>query len=202
MHKIRPVDHDIHELLKRRWSPRAFDDRSIAPDKLRRIFEAARWSPSCFNEQPWRFIVGVKGEGDTYDRISEALKPGNRRWTHTAPVLAFICGKKTFTRNDKPNNWHVYDAGQAAAHLTIQAMSEDVFVHQMAGFSVEKARELFRIPDDYAVVTAMAMGYVGDPAQLPEELRKSEAAPGSRRPLTETVFGDEWDRPHAVIASG
>jgi nitroreductase len=201
MEKIRPVDHDIHELLKKRWSPRAFGERSIDPEKLRRIFEAARWSASCFNEQPWRFIVGVKGEGAVYDRITATLAAGNQRWTGTAPVLVIICGKKTFSHNGKPNNWHVYDAGQAAAHLTFQAMSENVFVHQMAGFKADKVRELFDIPEDYAVITALAMGYLGDPGQLPEEMRKSESAPGSRRPLAETVFGEEWDRPHPVLQS-
>ncbi|MBN2431872.1 MAG: nitroreductase family protein [Acidobacteria bacterium] len=201
LEKIRPVDYDIHDLLRRRWSPRAFSDRTIEPAVMRRIFEAARWSASCFNEQPWRFIVGIRGAGDTYDRITAALSPGNQRWTHTAPVLVLICSKKTFTHNSKPNDWHVYDAGQAAAHLTVQAMSESVFVHQMAGFSADKARELFQVPADYEVVTAMAMGYAGDPAQLPEELHKSELSPGSRRPLSGSVFGEEWDTPPSFLDS-
>jgi len=201
LEKIRPVDHDIHDLLKRRWSPRAFSDRPVEPAVMRRIFEAARWSASCYNEQPWRFIVGRRGEGRTYDHITEALAPGNQRWTHTAPVLVLICAKQTFTHNGKANRWHVYDAGQAAAHLTMQAMSDNVFVHQMGGFSAEKARELFHVPEDYEVVTAMAMGYPGDPEQLPEELRQSELAPGSRRPLSGTVFDVEWDEPHPFLVS-
>lgn len=195
MEKIHPVTYDIMPLLKRRWSPRAFADTPVSTASLCRIFEAGRWSASCFNEQPWRFITGCKGIGDTHARILATLSSKNQLWAATAPVLVLISCRETFTHNDKPNAWHQYDAGQSVVHMTVQAMSEGIYVHQMAGFSADKARESFAIPAGYLPRTAMAIGYPGDPERLPAELRAKELAAGTRRPLEELVFSDTWDHP-------
>jgi nitroreductase len=182
----------LHPLLAKRYSPRAFENRAIEPEKLARIFEAARWSASCNNEQPWRFIVGQKGEGDTFERILGVLTENNQRWTKNAPVLMIVCSASLFSANGKPNKWHLYDAGQAAVHLTIQALHEGIYVHQMAGFDPQKAIEAFSIPSDIIPASAIAMGYLGDIASLPEDLQKREHQPRSRKPLNEMVFSGAW----------
>ncbi|NOX88899.1 MAG: nitroreductase family protein [Calditrichaeota bacterium] len=182
----------VHELIRKRWSPRAFDNREVEPEKLERLFEAARWSASCFNEQPWRFIVGVRGRDETYSKIFGTLAEGNKIWCRHAPVLVLLAGKKLFSRNGKPNDWYLYDLGQAAAYISVQATAEGLYVHQMAGFDARKAQTLFRVPDDYRVFTAMAIGYLGNPEILPEDLKKSESAPRERIELKNLVFAEKW----------
>jgi nitroreductase len=186
------TDYMIHPLLVERRSPRAFAADMIEPEKLQRIFEAARWAPSSSNEQPWRFIVGIKGNGPTYDKIFSALSERNRNWAQSAPVLAIGVAKKTLSHNGNPNRFHQYDTGQAVAYLTMQAMAEGVFIHQMGSYSAAQARELFNIPDDFEPMAALVLGYLGDPTILPEDLRERETGPRRRRPLAETVFGDTW----------
>src|SRR5688572_16751877 len=186
------TDYEIHTLLAERRSPRAFAADMIEPEKLQRIFEAARWAPSSSNEQPWRFIVGIKGNGLVYDKIFSTLSERNQNWAQPAPVLAIGVAKKEFSHNDKPNRFHQYDTGQAVAYLTMQAMVEGVFIHQMGSYSASQARELFNIPDDFEPMAAMVLGYLGDPSILPEDLRERETGPRRRRPLAETVFGDVW----------
>ena len=199
MNKIKPTDVEIHDLLQRRWSPRAFDGRPIEPDRLRRIFEAARWAPSCYNEQPWRFVVGQKEAGEEYQKLFGLLAAGNQAWCSTAAVLVLVCARKTFSHNDKDNGWHLYDAGQAAAHLTVQAMAEGIFVHQMAGFDAAGASEMFQLSEIFCPVTMIALGYPGDVGQLPENLRSAELAPGSRRPAREVVFEGEWEKTASFV---
>lgn len=172
----------ILEIIKKRWSPRAFSDRAVEEDKLERIFEAARWSASCFNEQPWRFIVGIKGQDEKYRKIFDTLAEGNQVWCKSLPVLLIIVGKKTFSGNDKPNQWYSYDCGQAAAYISMQAMTEGLYVHQMAGFNAARVRTAFNLPDDLDPVTAMAVGYIGDPETLPDDLKKMELSKRVRRP--------------------
>ena len=143
------TDYEIHTLLAERRSPRAFAADMIEPEKLQRIFEAARWAPSSSNEQPWRFIVGIKGNGPAYDKIFSTLSERNQNWAQSAPVLAIGVAKKEFSHNDKPNRFHQYDTGQAVAYLTMRAMAEGVFIHQMGSYSASQAREIFNIPDDF-----------------------------------------------------
>lgn len=199
MEKKANTNYDIHELLSRRWSPRAFQDKEIEPEKLLQLFEAARWSASCANEQPWRFIVGVKGHGQTYQKIWETLDEGNQVWCKLAPVLLLLVTKKTFERNGKPNAWAEYDLGQAAAHLSIQATAVGLHVHQMAGFNQALARVAFSVSDDYEVKTAMAIGYIGDPDLLPDYLKKREVAERSRKELRELVFSESWNKVSFIL---
>jgi hypothetical protein len=192
MNKTANTTFDIHPLLKERWSPRAFDDRMIETDKLMRMLEAARWSPSSSNEQPWRFIVGLKGD-ETYSNIYSTLVEFNQLWAKTAPVLMLSIGNRMSLKNpDKPNVSCVYDVGQAVAHLSFQAMSDGLFVHQMGGFDKELAARLFGVPDNFEVLTALAVGYIGDPEVLHPNLKSMEYAARERRPLDTMIFNKQF----------
>lgn len=197
MDKPAQTKYGIHQILKKRWSPRAFEDRAVEVEKLQRIFEAASWAPSSFNEQPWRFIVGIKGDA-TYDKIYNALLPGNQAWAKSAPVLIFFLGKKSFSYDGNTNYVHKYDTGQAAAYLTFQATEEGLHVHQMGGIDRDKARISFDIPDDFSIVTAAAIGYIGNPEILPNDLKDAEKAPRDRKALPELVFDKTFGNPAGI----
>lgn len=182
----------IHDLIKRRWSPRAFSAQAVEPLKLRSLLEAARWAASCFNEQPWNFIVATKESELEFERLLGCLVESNARWARHAPVLMLSVARLNFERNAKPNRHAFHDVGQAAASLTLQATALGLVVHQMAGFDVAKARERFNIPEGYEPVAAIAVGYQGDLESLPEDLREKESAPRTRRPLESFVFTGTW----------
>jgi nitroreductase len=183
----------IHDLIAHRWSPRAFDSKPVEPEKLRTLFEAARWAPSSYNAQPWYFIVGTKDHPENYNRVLESLIEFNQGWAKQAPVLALSVAKLKFD-DGKPNRHAFHDVGQAAANLSLQAEALGLSVHQMAGIEAEKARKLFHIPADYEAVAGIALGYAGDPASLSEELRKRELAPRQRKPLDSFVFTGQWGK--------
>lgn len=187
-----PADHDIHELLRRRWSPRAFDASPVDRGTLLRLFEAARWGPSSFNEQPWRYLVALKGEAADFERMLQCLTAGNQTWARQAPVLVISAASLAFARNQKPNRHAFHDVGLATENLVIQATSLGLVVHQMAGFDVVRTRETYRVPEGFEPVAAMAIGYPGSPEQLEEPYRSRELAPRTRRPLSGTVFGGVW----------
>lgn len=185
----------IHPLLARRWSPRAFRSEAPPTEALKSLFEAARWAPSSSNIQPWRFIMGIRGAGGTWEKIFSILDSGNQEWCRHVPVLALAVAAR-HTKSGRMNRHYGHDVGQALAHLTVQAMSHDIFVHQMAGFSQEKAAETFGIPtDDYEPFTAAALGYMGDPEQLDEKNAEREHAERTRKQLSEVVF-ESWEQPY------
>jgi nitroreductase len=192
MEKPAPTQYAVHDLIRRRWSPRAFSDRAVHPDELRRIFEAARWAPSSANEQPWSFVLATKKTRADYDRLFSCLLPENQLWVWQAPVLMLSVAKLTFDEDRSPNRHALHDVGLAVENLVLQALSQDVFVHQMAGFEVEKARELLNLPAGYEPVAMIALGYLGDPNTLPEKLRDRELSSRVRKPLTEFVYGGRW----------
>src|SRR6202789_2307425 len=181
----------IHSLIGERWSPRAFADRPVEPEKLRSLFEAARWAASSYNGQPWNFIVATKNDPENYKRVLESLIEFNQGWAKNAPVLALSVAKLKFD-DGKPNRHAFHDVGQAAANLSLQAEALGLSVHQMAGIDPEKARKLFDIPADYEAVAGIAIGYAGEPASLPEGLRERELAPRQRKPLDSFVFTGSW----------
>jgi nitroreductase len=189
------TDFAIHPLLQTRYSPRAFLDKPVPEDVLRRMFEAARWSPSCNNDQEWFYIVGRRNQGPDFDKVCSVLKEGNRRWACKAAVLAIICGRTTFGTGTAQNKWHAYDCGQSAAHLTFQAAAEGIMVHQMAGFEPEKSITEFSIPQGFVPLTAVAMGYAGDASLLPADIAAREVAERTRRPQSQFVFGADWGKP-------
>jgi nitroreductase len=177
-----------------RWSPRSFADREVSPATLAKVFEAARWAASSYNEQPWRFFVGMRGS-NTWQRIFEALYENNQAWAKSAPVLMVNAAHTKFTHNGTPNRVALYDLGAAASYMTLQASALGLATHQMAGFDTEKARRALHIPEDYVMGAAIALGYQGDPAALPnEKLIQQEIAPRTRKALEEIVLA-EWDVP-------
>lgn len=183
----------VHESILRRWSPRAFSDKEVSAQDLKTLFEGARWAFSSSNEQPWRFLVGRRGDS-TYQKIFDALVEFNQSWARSAPVLVLSVAKKTFTAKAAPNRFNLHDLGAALAHLALQATAIGLHTHSMAGFDAEQVRASFAIPSDYDIGAVTAVGYFGDPESLPEHLRKMELAPRQRKPLEEFVFS-EWGTP-------
>ena len=190
-------DHEILELIKERWSPRAFSSRRPDIETLNRLFEAARWAASSDNEQPFRYLVARAEDGDRHDTLASCLFPGNA-WARKAPVLAMSVAARNFAKTGKLNRVALHDVGAASALLTLQGMSMGVFVHQMAGFDTEKARQVCQIPPDYDPVAMMALGYPGDPESLSEPLRTRELSPRERRPVREFVFSSTFGEPPAL----
>lgn len=185
--KVAKTDYPIMEEIANRWSPRAFDDRPVAEEVLFRLFEAARWSASSMNEQPWRFIYAFKGT-QAHDKITETLMEGNKTWAKAAPVLMITLVKTHIERNGAPNGAAKHDLGLAMGNLSIQATHEDIGLHQMGGFSASKATALFNVPEGYEPVTAIALGYFGDPDQLPDGLRDRELSERKRRSVSEFAY--------------
>lgn len=194
MERLANNDHPIHDLLRRRWSPRAFSEQSVEPAVLARLFEAARWAASSFNEQPWAFLVATKQQPEEFQRALACLMEFNRAWARSAPVLILTATKLTFNQNGQPNRVAQHDLGLAVAQLTVQATAEGLVLHQMAGILPEEVRRTFAVPDGWEPSTGIALGYAGDPATLPEELRKRELAPRQRKKLSEFVFTGGWGR--------
>lgn len=195
--KIASNDYPLHELLKNRWSPRAFENKFIKPELVRSLFEAARWAPSASNIQPWYFIAGFKGD-ETYESISKTLVEFNLLWATRAPLL-FVAVARENNNRGEPNVSALYDLGQAVALLTVQAMSENLYVHQMGGFDAEKAREFFEIPEGYKPATVVAVGYMGHSSNLHPNLVKMEVAPRERRKASESVFSGKFGQESKIF---
>jgi nitroreductase len=191
--KHAPEVAGVDDLIRRRWSPRAYSDKEITTAELKKLFEAARWAASSSNEQPWRFLVGRRGD-ETYQKIFNTLVEFNQSWAKSAPVLVLSVAKKTFTANGNPNPYGLHDTGWATANLALQATADGLHTHSMAGFDREQARASFAIPTDYEVGAVTAVGYFGDPDSLPEKIQKIEVSPRQRKPLEEFVFS-EWEKP-------
>jgi nitroreductase len=192
MTKRADTDHPVHDLIATRWSPYAFADRAVSQDDLRALFEAVRWAPSSYNEQPWSYFVATRDQPEEFDRLLSCLVEGNQAWAQFAPVLALGCTRLNFTRNGQPNAAAVHDLGLASANLVLEATARGLSVHQMIGILPDRARELYQIPQDVRPLTGLAIGYAGDPGRLPEKLRDRDLARRPRKPLTTFVFGGTW----------
>jgi len=198
MHKeAKTSSNEIHPLLKKRWSPRAFEERPVEEQKLRNILEAARWSPSASNFQPWVFFLGMKGD-KTYEKIFSTLVEFNQLWTKLAPVLILNCGRIADEDGKHFATWQ-YDTGQAVAHLSVQAMAEGLHVHQMSGFDALKAAELFSLPENVRAVSVTAIGYIGDPSLLHPRMQKSEVAERKRKEMGTFVFSEIFGTPSDIM---
>ncbi len=191
MSKRAVTEYPLDDSIAERWSPRAFDAKPVEREKLGSLFEAARWAPSCFNEQPWSFFVGLKGEGEDFDRLASCLVEGNA-WARTVPVLILSVAKTRFARNDKPNRHAQHDVGLAVQSLVLQAQSLGLATHQMAGFDVDRARATLKIPADCEPMAMIALGYPGDASALEPALAERELAPRTRKNLGAIVFGSTW----------
>ena len=187
--KAATTDHTIHDLLRRRWSPRAFADRAVAPESLRSLFEAARWAPSAGNGQPWSFIVADRfRDAEGFARLLDLLHPSNRTWARHAPLL--IIGVTQRLRDGGKEARHaLYDLGMAAENLVLQAVDLGLVAHQMAGFDADRAREVYAIPAAHEAIVAIAIGYQGHHSSLPDDLQLREVAARQRKPLSAFVYG-------------
>ncbi|MEU4739061.1 nitroreductase family protein [Actinosynnema sp. NPDC023658] len=182
-----------HSLITQRWSPRAFDGTAeVSPDTVRVLLEAARWAASHGNTQPARFLVGYRGD-DTFQRIFAALRPGNRTWAGRASVLLVGAVAETDERGPVPNT--EFGLGLAVQNLVLQAVDLGLVTHQVGGFSPDEVRGAFGLPNHVRPVVVIAVGVLGDPEELPEDLRARERRPRVRKPLSETVFAGRWGRP-------
>lgn len=191
------TDVDLHELISDRWSPRAFDaNRMVEHEDLVTLLEAARWAPSCFNDQPWRFVVCDKGRGQaSWSNLLNALAEKNQLWAKNAPVLILICADSQFQSNGKPNRWGQYDSGAAAISLALQATALGLVTHQMGGFDMDAARQALGVPEQFQPMAVMAVGYPGDINALDGVFREAESSPRQRADLNSRFYLSRWDEP-------
>lgn len=194
-------DHPIQPVLAERWSPCAFADRGVPPETLASLFEAARWAPSSYNEQPWRYLVARREEPEAFAKLLSCLVEANQAWARGAPVLALGVAVTRFARNGKTNRAAFHDLGLAAGNLCAEATARGLAVHQMIGILPDRARELYAIPPEAEALTGLAIGYRGDPETLPESLRGRDLLPRSRRPLAGFVFAGRWQEPAPFLAA-
>ena len=200
--KDQGCEYPVHALLAERRSVLAFSPRTVEPETLACLMEAARWAPSSMNEQPWSFIVTAKTNKSDFERLLGCLVEFNFQWAQQAPVLLLSIAKLTFESNGETNRHAFHDVGHAIANLTFQAAVSGLVVHQVAGFDLEKARNEFSIPRDYEPVAVTAIGYPGSLASLPEKLRKKDRIPRKRKPLSDFVFECVWGRSAEWIRKG
>jgi nitroreductase len=190
-------EHEILDVIRHRWSPRAFDaKRDVGASDLRAIFEAARWAPSSSNEQPWRFVVARRHRApDAFARLLDSLSASNREWAQYAPLLALVATRTMLTATGTVNRSAWYDAGQAVALLTLQATGLGLGVRQMEGFDRSQARSACAVPTEFEPVIVMAVGYAGDPDILAQERhRAAERQPRTRHSIDTFVFEGVWGR--------
>ena len=192
MEKHAPADYPVTDLIARRWSPRAYSDRAVSEKDLRSLLEAARWAPSCFNEQPWQYLVATKEEPDEFAKMLACLVGANQAWAKNAPVLMISVASLNWKRDGKPNRHAQHDTGIASGFIALQATAMGMQAHMMAGFDVAKTRETYGIPEGFEPMAAFAVGYPADPSILPEDYAKREVAPRVRKTQTEFVFAGKW----------
>ena len=186
------TDYPIHELIVKRWSPYCFDERSVTDEDLRSLFEAARWAPSSFNEQPWSYVVAKKENSEEFTRLLSCLVEGNQVWAKAAAALALGITSLKFARNGKPNRAAIHDLGLSNGNLVLEATARGLSVHQMIGIFPDKAREIYEVPEGYEPMVAIAIGYAGVRKDLPQELEQRDIARRPRKPLKELIFSGKW----------
>jgi nitroreductase len=188
------VDRPINELMRRRWSPRAFEEgRPVEREKILTLLEAARWAPSCFNDQPRYFLVFDGSDVESLEKARACLSPGNA-WALKAPVLMLSVSRESFEQNGKPNRWAQHDTGLATENLLLEAVELGLAAHPMAGYDADRARSEFGIPDGFTPIAMIAIGYPyrRNLQDLDEKLRAKELAPRERKALGEIAFEGSW----------
>jgi nitroreductase len=199
MQKPAPTNFPVHDLIRDRWSPRAFANKSVEPAILASLFEAARWAPSSNNEQPWAYLVATKDEAENFRKTLSVLVEFNAAWAKDAPVLVIAVSRLNF-QDGKANRNAFYDTGAASALLSVEATARGLTVHQMAGFDHAKAKQVFEIPEDCEPIAAIAIGYPGDPESLTQKLRAREVAPRTRKLLAEFVMSGRWGHTSPIVS--
>jgi nitroreductase len=189
------TDYPVNELIASRWSPYSFANRAVSDEDLRSLFEAARWAPSSNNEQHWSYIIAKREDADEFGRLLSCLVVFNQVWAKAASVLALSFSRLNFASNNEPNSAAIHDLGLAAGNLVLEATTRGLSVHQMAGILPDRARELYSVPEGYEPKTAIAIGYAGEPIELPEKLRARDSARRPRKPLKEFMFSGKWGVP-------
>lgn len=200
MQKPATTDFPVHNLIRDRWSPRAFSSKPVEREVLASLFEAARWAPSSSNEQPWAYIVATKDDAENFAKTTGVLVEFNAGWAKEAPVLAVAVSELAFQSNGTPNRNAFYDTGAATALLSVEATARGLAVHQMAGFDPAKAKQVFDIPAGWEPIATIAIGYPGDPQSLPDKLRDREVAPRTRKPLSEFVMSGRWGHTSPIVS--
>lgn len=186
---FRKAEHDIDPVYLNRWSPRSFLDKDVPDDMLWSLFEAARWAPSAYNLQPWRFVIARTPEDR--EMFHSFISEFNLAWCRKAPVLVLMLSQRVTDRGE--NLSHAFDTGAAWGFLALEAVRKGLVTHPMTGFDMEKARETLRIPDEYAIQALIAIGYQGPREALPEGLQEREQ-PSQRRPLGSFVYEGMFGR--------
>lgn len=180
----------INNLIQSRWSPRAFDrNKKVTDETITTLIEAARWSPSCFNEQPWRFIICVNSNNKAHwQQAFSCLVEKNQTWAKNAPVLILSIAMENFSHNNKPNRWAQYDTGAASISLCLQATALGLISHQMGGFDAQKAREVFKLPDECIPMAMIAVGYQAELTVLADDFKSLEESERSRVPIEKRFY--------------
>jgi len=185
----------INDLAARRWSPRSFDGaRAVSAQQLQAMIEAARWAPSCFGDEPWRFLVWNRAtDAEGWQKAFDCLSDNNRKWAKNVPVLFLACAGTHFGHNGQPNRWAQYDTGMAALALSMEAVAQGLVAHQMGGFDIAKVRAAFAVPDDYMPMAMIAAGYQAAPEMIEdEETRAKELKARGRKPVADRFFAGGW----------
>jgi nitroreductase len=189
------LQHPIEPLLADRWSPYVFESRPVAREDIQSLFEAVRWAPSSYNEQPWRYLVATQDGPTEFKKLLSCLVEANQGWAQAAWVLALGVTSTRFSRNDKANRTAHHDLGLGSASLCLEATKRGLAVHQMSGILPDRARDLYHVPEGFDIHTGLAIGYAGSGDNAPEALRERDQAARSRKQLAEFVFTTDWEKP-------
>ena len=193
--KLASTDHPIQELFARRWSPYFYETRSVPDADLRAVFEAARWAPSSYNEQPWRFIVADRRNAEEFGAALGCLWDANKGWAQSAPILIFGVYSRFFALNGTANRAAEHDLGLATENLILEATARGLHAHPMIGVHPDKVKACYGIPDGYETLTALALGYKADPSDSVPVLKERDSTPRTRKRQDEFVFSGKWNAP-------
>lgn len=198
---LAPTQYPILDTLAKRWSPRAFDPaREVSPEVLHRLFEAARWAASSYNEQPWRFIMARRNVDPAgFEKAIGCLVEANQTWARQAPVLLLTAVSTKFVHNGSANRCAQHDLGLAVGNLSVQATHEGLCLHQMGGVNLAAVKAAYHLPEGFEPMTAIAIGHPTNPGGLPENLRQAEVAPRARKTFNDFVFSGDWGQASGIF---
>lgn len=196
MQKPATTQVPINEVIANRWSGRAYDaNKAVSHEQIVSLCEAARWAPSCFGDEPWRFIVWNKNTNKaSWQQAFDCLVSANQEWVKDAPVLLLVCADSVFGHNQKPNRWAQYDTGAAAENLCLQAQDLGLMAHQMGGFNADAARSAFAIPEQFTLMAMVAVGYAAEIKTVIGEALTRETAQRKRKPIGDLFFDSAWNQ--------